>query len=150
MLASFKGSGIRLWEAVIVLANGCFDPLHYGHLQYLKAAKALGGWLIVSVTRDHKVNKGPGRPIFGEQERAEMVRSLRCVDSVILVNHAVEAITLLKPDIYVKGSEYEGKLPEQGLVEFYGGRVVFTKTPVYSSTKLITGGYFQAQSPGPG
>ena len=148
MLEGPEGFGVRVWEAVIVLANGCFDPLHYGHLQYLKAAKALGGWLIVSVTADHKVNKGPGRPIFGEQQRAEMVRSLRCVDSVVIVEHAVEAIQLLKPDIYVKGAEYEGRLPEKSLVESYGGRVVFTKTPIYSSTKLITGGYLQTEGIG--
>jgi len=119
-------------------------------LQHLKEAKALGGWLVVSVTSDQKVNKGPGRPLFTENQRAEMLRALRCVDSVVVVNHAIEAIQLLHPDIYVKGSEYEGNLPERSLVESYGGRVVFTKSPIYSSTKLITGGYFKAQSPGGG
>ena len=134
----------------IILANGCFDPLHYGHLKHLQEAKALGGWLIVSVTRDSAVNKGPGRPIFTEQQRAEMVRNLRCVDSVVVVENALEAIQLLKPDIYVKGSEYEGHLPEKHFVESYGGRVVYTKAPIYSSTKLVTGGYLQTPCAGGG
>ncbi|HEU4344804.1 MAG TPA: adenylyltransferase/cytidyltransferase family protein [Candidatus Binatia bacterium] len=126
------------------MANGCFDPFHVGHLYYLKEAKSLGRVLIVSVTADAYVNK-PSRPIFPAEERAAVIRELRCVDGVIIVKSGDEAVRRIKPDIYVKGKEYEGKLTEQGYVESYGGRVVFTSGPIYSSTALVTGRYLEAE-----
>ena len=122
-----------------VLAHGCFDLLHYGHLRHLQAARALGDRLVVSVTTARYVNKGAGRPVFNDDQRREMLMALKCVDDVVLSLEATpEAIIrYLKPDIYVKGAEYRGKLPEQELVEALGGRVVFTDEPVYSSTTLI-------------
>jgi rfaE bifunctional protein nucleotidyltransferase chain/domain len=123
----------------IVLAVGCFDLLHAGHVKHLEAAKALGDILVVSVTSDSHVNKGPLRPLFPQSTRREMVAALRCVDRAIISDSAEQAIRNIKPDVYVKGSEYQGKLPEQDLVESLGGRVVFTNTPVYSSTKIMTG-----------
>ncbi len=120
-----------------VLCLGCFDVLHYGHLRHLKAARALGDRLVVSVTADQNVNKGPGRPVFTHNERAEMLMALRIVDAVIVSRFPEEAINEIQPRIYCKGKEYEGRLPEQALVESYGGRVIFTDEPVYSSTALL-------------
>jgi len=130
---------------ITVLANGVFDPLHIGHLYHLQEAKSLGDWLVVSVTRDDKVNK-EGHPVFTQDQRAEMVAALRCVDEVMIVASAGEAIEILKPDVFVKGSEYDGKLKEKERVEAYGGRVAFTSGPVFSSTKLLAGGYLKLPS----
>jgi rfaE bifunctional protein nucleotidyltransferase chain/domain len=127
---------------VVVLANGCFDPLHYGHLLHLQAARKLGDTLIVSVTMDECINK-PGHPIFTLHERMSMLRALAIVDDVRAVRNAVEAINLIRPAIFVKGREYENNLPEKPIVESYGGRVVFTDDLTYSSTQLVTGGYLQ-------
>ena len=126
--------------AVIVLADGCFDVLHPGHVAHLKAARALGDFLYVALTDDAHVGKGRGRPFLPWAERAFVLSQLRCVDSVMMVISAEEAIYRLHPHIYVKGIEYIGRLPEQETVERLGGRVVFLDTqPVYSSTKILTG-----------
>ena len=127
-----------------VLCDGCFDGLHPGHLAHLRAAAKLGDELLVALTADEHVNKGQGRPVFPWLQRAAMLRALRCVDTVYMVDSGKQAIEYLKPDIYVKGAEYRGRLPEQELVESYGGRVVFLDTsPVYSSTDLLTGKYLE-------
>mgnify|MGYP001580414626 CR=1 FL=1 len=135
---------------IVVLANGCFDLLHYGHLLHLEEARKLGDWLVVAVTADHAVNKGPGRPVFNQEQRAAMVRALRIVDGVAIVENGEEAIRIIKPDIFVKGSEYDGKLKEKALVESFGGRCVFTAGPIYSSTRLLDGSYLRVQSPASG
>ena len=127
----------------LVFANGVFDPFHVGHLNHLEEAKAQGDFLLVGVAADTAVHKGPGRPLFNAEERARVIRALRIVDDVAIVEDVFEALRTIKPDVYVKGIEYAGKLKEQELVESLGGRVYFTKGPVYSSTKLITGGYLQ-------
>jgi D-beta-D-heptose 7-phosphate kinase/D-beta-D-heptose 1-phosphate adenosyltransferase len=132
----------------IVMANGCFDPFHYGHLVYLEEARKQGDLLVVAVTTDDGIRKGPGRPVFSLEERMAVLRALTLVDVVVASRTGLEAVQMVKPDVYVKGSEYEGKLPEQKAVEAYGGRVYFTKGPVYSSTKLLNGGYLRVQSPG--
>lgn len=119
-----------------VLCHGCFDIFHYGHLKHLQAARREGDFLVVSVTSDANVNKGPGRPIFTAAQRMEILLSLAMVNVVIESESAEDAIRQVRPDVYVKGKEYEGRLPEQGLVEELGGRVVFTDEPVYSSTAL--------------
>jgi rfaE bifunctional protein nucleotidyltransferase chain/domain len=123
----------------VVMANGCFDIFHYGHLAHLEAAKVEGDWLIVALTGDAHVNKGPGRPVFSVDKRAAILRGLRCVDEVLINNCPTprDIIQAVRPNIYVKGAEYRGKLPEQATVERYGGRVVFTDTIVFSSTKLL-------------
>ena len=100
---------------------------------------------MVSVTRDDKVRK-EGHPVFTQDQRAEMVGALRCVDEVMIVASAGEAIEILKPDVFVKGAEYDGKLKEKDLVERYGGKCHHTSGPVYSSTKLLTGGYLKLPS----
>jgi rfaE bifunctional protein nucleotidyltransferase chain/domain len=130
-------------RTVRVLANGVFDCLHPGHVAHLKAARALGDELIVSLTADESVKKGEGRPVFPWKERFNMLAELKCVDAVYLVHSAKQAIELIRPDIYVKGIEYQHNLPEQNMVEDYGGRVVFLDTkPLYSSTAIVTGRLF--------
>src|SRR5690606_28480361 len=92
----------------IVLAHGCFDLLHLGHARYLAAARQLGDVLIVTVTPDAWVNKGPRRPVFADHERAEMLAALRCVDAVA-VNRwptAEQTLALLRPHVYAQGAEY--------------------------------------------
>ena len=122
-----------------MLCTGCFDILHVGHLYYLKAAKYLGDMLVVGVTGDDYISKGPGRPVFLEEQRAFMLEELRCVDVVKIYHEKIpyDLISKIKPSVYAKGSEYRGKLPEQELVESLGGRCEFIDTPVYSSTKLL-------------
>lgn len=131
----------------VVLAHGVFDLVHMGHVRHLEAARREGDLLIVTITADRFVNKGPGRPIFNEMMRAEMLAAMAYVDWVG-VNHAPSAEVVLdavKPDIYIKGSDYEnpedditGKIDaERNVVERHGGRVVFTKDITFSSSALI-------------
>lgn len=119
-----------------VLANGCFDVFHYGHLLHLKAAKKLGH-LVVSVTADNRVNK-PGRPIFDQYQRAAIVGALKCVDGVLVVDGLMEAIRIVDPDIVVKGSDYAELEPEHAAYCRNNGiEVVFTDTPKFSTTAII-------------
>ncbi len=141
---------IRQWQAQderVVLCHGTFDLLHAGHLQHLKEAKKHGGVLCVTITGDAFVNKGPGRPVFSEQIRAEMLAALEIVDGVA-INQAVTSenvIQALKPDIYVKGEEYAqadedvtGNIAkETAQVESYGGKVVYTGGITFSSSNLL-------------
>ena len=92
----------------IVLANGCFDRFHDGHLRHLEEAKAMGDILVVSVTEDRFVNKGPDRPVNNLARRLKMVRALRCVDAAFSCISATEAILRVKPYIFVKGIDYAG------------------------------------------
>lgn len=91
---------------ITVLANGCFDVIHLGHLWHLEAARAMGDKLIVSITTDEFVNKGPGRPLMPWHERAAIIGALRCVDQVMPTNCAVDAIRTVRPNIFVKGVDY--------------------------------------------
>lgn len=131
----------------VVLAHGVFDLLHMGHVRHLAEAKAHGDVLLVTVTADAFVNKGPGKPVFSELMRAEMLSALSFVDWVA-VNHAPDAEPVLhsiRPDVYVKGSDYSdpaadvtGKITrERQAVETYGGRVVFTDDITFSSSELL-------------
>lgn len=131
----------------VVLCHGVFDLVHLGHVRHIEAARREGDVLIVTVTADKFVNKGPGRPIFAEALRAEMLAALEYVDWVG-VNYGPSAEPLLdtlRPDIYVKGSDYEnpdeditGKIAsEREVVERHGGRIVFTKDITFSSSSLI-------------
>src|SRR5438034_7985808 len=126
-------------ETRIVLANGCFDVLHAGHVRYLAGAKELGDLLVVGVNSDEQVRvlKGPGRPIMPESERAEIVASLESVDLVtIFTEPTVEALLLaLRPDIHAKGTDYtEETVPEREVVRSYGGRVAIVGDPKSHST----------------
>jgi len=131
----------------VVLAHGTFDLLHLGHVKHLQAAAREGDILIVTVTADAFVNKGPGRPIFSHHMRAEMLASLACVDYVAVSEGASSESVLqaVRPNVYVKGSDYinsdddvTGKIvAERKMVESHGGRIVFTQDVTFSSTSLI-------------
>lgn len=131
----------------VVLCHGVFDLLHIGHLKHFEAARNSGAVLIVTVTADNYVNKGPGRPVFPEQMRAEALANLMQVDWVGIVDgpSADMAIDAVKPSVYAKGVEYQdadkdvtGKiLSETEIVESYGGSVVFTDEVTFSSSSLI-------------
>ena len=145
-LAQFISDAKKAGKTV-VLAHGCFDLLHPGHIRHLKAAKAHGDVLVVTVTPDKFVNKGPGRPVFSEELRLETLAALKFVDAVALNQWptAVETIKLLKPDVYIKGSEYRdykndptGKITdEKEAVQGVGGRLEFTDEITFSSTSLL-------------
>ena len=129
----------------VVFANGCFDPLHVGHVRYLEGAKALGDVLIVGVNSDPQVHqmKGAGRPLISQDERAEIVASLSAVDLVTIFDEpTVEALLLeLQPDIHAKGTDYSlDTVPERDVVRSYGGKVAIVGDPKeHSSTGLIDG-----------
>lgn len=93
----------------IILADGCFDVLHPGQVAHLLEARAMGDSLIVALTLDAFVNKGPGRPINTWEDRAAILRELRCVDYVTASENGADAIKRVRPHIYVKGSDYIGK-----------------------------------------
>jgi len=134
-------------ELKVVHCHGVYDLLHIGHIKHLQAARKLGDVLVVTVTPDHFVNKGPGRPAFTEQHRAEALAALDCVDHVAINKWptAVETLRLLRPSFYVKGAEYResinditGKIDEEvQAVRDGGGEVAFTEGVVFSSSALI-------------
>jgi D-glycero-beta-D-manno-heptose 1-phosphate adenylyltransferase len=133
----------RKHGARIVLANGCFDVLHVGHIRYLEGAKALGDVLVVGVNADDQVRaqKGAGRPLVPERERAEIIAALRAVDFVtIFTEPTVDQLLLaLRPDIHAKGTDYtEDSVPERDVVRSFGGRVAIVGDPKdHSSTEMI-------------
>jgi len=124
----------------IVFTNGCFDLLHAGHARYLRQGRELGSCLVVAINSDDSALrlKGPGRPIVGEQERAEMLGSLECVDYVTIFSEdtPIELLKLLRPDILVKGGSTPVVVGRE-LVEGYGGRVVTTELLEGLSTTAI-------------
>ena len=131
---------------VIVHCHGCFDLIHPGHIKYFQAAKKMGDILIVTVTPDLFVDKGPDRPVFHQQLRAESIAALECVDFVSLNKWktAEETLRLLRPDFYVKGQEFEnledktGKIQgEHSVVEEIGAEMRFTHEVVFSSTAML-------------
>jgi len=136
-IESEKARGSR-----IVLANGCFDILHAGHVRYLEGARALGNFLVVAVNSDEQVVqlKGAGRPILPERERAELVASLQAVDLVTIFPEptVTELLLAIKPDVHAKGTDYtEETVPERDVVRSYGGRVAIVGDPKDHSTSEI-------------
>lgn len=126
----------------IVLANGCFDILHVGHLRYLEGARALGDTLVVALNSDCSVRtiKEPGRPILNENERVALVSALSCVDHVVVFDEpdVTRVIEVLKPAIHAKGTDYtEDTVPERRQVQAYGGAVRITGDPKDHSTRDI-------------
>ena len=142
----------------VVLCHGTFDLMHTGHIRYLQRSKKEGDALLVTVTADEYVNKGPGRPIFNEHLRAENLAALECVDFVA-INHAVtavEALHKIQPNVYAKGGEYRshgddvtGNITrEQEAVEAYGGEIFYTDELTFSSSSLLNEhfGVFQPET----
>lgn len=130
----------------IVLCHGCFDLMHPGHIKYFQAAKKMGDILVVTITPDIYVDKGPGRPVFKEDLRAECIAALEGVDYVAINKWptAEKTLRLLRPDIYVKGQEFEnledktGKLQkEYEIIKELGAEIRFTQELVFSSTRLL-------------
>ncbi|HEY2461493.1 MAG TPA: D-glycero-beta-D-manno-heptose 1-phosphate adenylyltransferase [Candidatus Acidoferrum sp.] len=127
----------------IVFTNGCFDLLHPGHIDTLEKARALGDALIVGLNSDSGVRqlKGPDRPILPEQERAEILAALECVDAVIIFAEPTprEVIAQLLPDVLVKGGDWPGdKIVGREEVEQAGGRVVSVPVlPGYSTSNIL-------------
>lgn len=126
----------------IVLANGCFDLIHIGHIRYLKEARKKGDLLVVALNSDSSVEKlkGKGRPILTEKERIEIISSFSFVDYVILFEEPnVRNILLsLRPDIHAKGSDYtEETVPEKETVRKYGGEIAITGGPKIKSTSEL-------------
>ncbi len=137
---------------IIVFTNGCFDLLHLGHIRYLQAARSLGDMLVVGINSDTSARalKGPGRPLVPQDERAEVLAALACVDYVTIFEEvtAVALVETLRPDVYVKGADYAvadqpatidyAKLPEAAPVLAYGGQVrLIPYLPGHSTTALI-------------
>lgn len=127
----------------VVLANGCFDLLHVGHVRYLAGAKALGDVLVVAINSDKQARllKGKGRPFAPEAERAEIVAAIGAVDLVTIFDEptVTELIRAIRPDIHAKGTDYTvDSVPEREIVREYGGRVAIVGDPKnHSSTELI-------------
>ena len=125
-----------------VLANGCFDILHVGHVRYLEGARQLGDALVVAINSDRSVRalKGPGRPILNEQERVALVSALRCVDHVVVFDEpdVARVLEVLRPAIHAKGTDYsEATVPERKQVQAYGGLVRITGDSKDHSTKDV-------------
>ena len=132
---------------IVVHCHGVFDLLHIGHIKYFQEAKSMGDLLIVTITPDRFVNKGPGRPAFNEKYRAEAIAALDVVDYVAINEWptAIETIKLLKPNLYVKGPDYKNykedvtgniKL-EEDAIKSVGGKIAFTSDVTFSSSSLI-------------
>ena len=130
----------------VVWTNGCFDLLHAGHVRSLRAAAALGDVLVVGLNSDESVRrlKGPSRPILPEEDRAESLAALECVDHVLVFPDSTPTAVLgrLRPDVHCKGADYappHGRpIPEKAVVEAYGGRVAFLPlVEGVSTTELI-------------
>jgi rfaE bifunctional protein nucleotidyltransferase chain/domain len=133
---------LRAAGRTIVLANGCFDLLHVGHVRYLEAAKREGDVLVVAINSDESVrrNKGEGRPLVPETERAEVLAALRCVDYVTVFGEttADELIRTLRPNVHAKGTEWRAdNVPELATVKSIGARVAICgDVKSHSSTDL--------------
>ena len=138
-----KISELRTRGAAIVLANGCFDLFHVGHIRYLAGAKELGDCLIVGINSDKQVKKlkGENRPFMPEAERAEIISALRFVDFVTIFDEPTveQLIRIIRPDFHAKGTDYtEDTVPEREIVRECGGQTAIVGDPKdHSSTELI-------------
>lgn len=138
---------LRAEKQKIVQCHGTFDLVHPGHIYHFEEARQLGDILVITLTEEQHVNKGPGRPYFNNAIRAKNLTALECVDYVVIVPFptAVEAIACVKPDIYCKGEEYKtaeadvtGNIHDDILnVKKYGGEIHYIGSVIFSSSKLI-------------
>ena len=140
-LRDLKSKGKKL-----VLCHGCFDLMHAGHIKYFQAANAMGDVLVVTVTPDLYVDKGPGRPVFNQGLRIDSIAALECVDYVAINKWptAEKTLRLLRPDIYAKGQEFKkledktGKIQKEfEIIKEIGAELKFTHEIVFSSTELL-------------
>ncbi|MBI3315826.1 MAG: adenylyltransferase/cytidyltransferase family protein [Candidatus Omnitrophica bacterium] len=142
-----KARALRQKGKSVVLCHGVFDLMHAGHIRHLQKAKEQGDLLFVSITADEHVNKGPGRPVFSDSLRAEMLSALACVDFVA-VNHAPTALNVIqavRPAVYAKGNDYKSFkddltgniLHEKNAVLRHGGRIYYTDEITFSSSSLL-------------
>ena len=136
-------NGLRNHGNILVTTNGIFDILHVGHIRYLQEAKKLGDMLIVAVNSDASTKrlKGDSRPINNENDRAEVLAALECVDFVTIFNddNPIKILSLLKPNVHVKGGDYSiSQIVEKDAVEKSGGKVVLIPMiEGYSTTDII-------------
>jgi len=127
----------------IVFTNGCFDLLHPGHVHSFEAARALGDVLIIGLNSDESVRtlKGPGRPVIPQDERAEILASMECVDAVVIFDELTpqRVVAALLPDVLVKGGDWPGnQIVGREEVEAAGGKVVLIDVvPGYSTTEIL-------------
>ena len=137
---------VEAWRAAgdrVTLANGCFDLLHVGHIRYLRAAKQIGGRLVVAINSDDSVRslKGEGRPLMPAEERAEILAALADIDAVVIFpEQDVRAIIReIRPDVQAKGTDYTAEsVPEADTVREFGGRVAIVGDPKdHSATEII-------------
>jgi D-glycero-beta-D-manno-heptose 1-phosphate adenylyltransferase len=140
--ADRMASACRRQGKRLVLANGCFDLLHVGHVRYLRAARSLGDVLLVALNGDASVRrlKGPGRPLMPAAERAELVGALDGVDAVVVFDddRADRLIARLRPDVHAKGTDYsEESVPEREAVVAAGGRVAIAGDPKAHATQTL-------------
>ena len=138
--AGRRAAGWRAQGKRVVLANGCFDLLHVGHVRYLEAARALGDALVVGINSDASVArlKGAGRPVMAARERAEILGALAAVDLVVLFEEdsADALIARVRPDVHAKGTDYtEETVPERDSVRAAGGRVAIAGDPKSHATR---------------
>jgi D-beta-D-heptose 7-phosphate kinase/D-beta-D-heptose 1-phosphate adenosyltransferase len=135
---------LRARGMTVVFTNGVFDILHPGHVRYLQEAKRLGDALIVGVNSDRSVRalgKGDGRPIHPDDERAEVIAALACVDAAVIFDQDTphQIVSALQPDILVKGADWgEDDIVGRDIVEGRGGKVV--RIPIvsgYSTTQIL-------------
>ena len=142
---------IRQVGKTVGLCHGVFDLVHPGHMTHFREAKKIADILVVSITSERYVRKGPGRPYFNDAMRLEFLAGLECIDYVILSENYTsdDVIEMVEPDFYIKGKEYQkaedditGKITEETeLVERHGGKVAFTDGQVFSSTNLINNAF---------
>ena len=141
--AAALAAELRAAGKIVVFTNGVFDLLHPGHVRYLQDSRALGDALIVAVNSDRSVRsyKTPDRPINAQDERAELVAALACVDAAVIFDEDTphEIVRQIQPDVLVKGADWaEGNIVGRDIVEGRGGRVVRMElAPGYSTTELI-------------
>ena len=142
-----KMTSLKKKKVKIVLCHGVFDIVHIGHIKHFQKAKEFGEVLVVSITVDKYVKKGPGKPLFNEKIRAEYLSSLKIIDYVFINNYetSINVINIVKPDYYIKGQDYKIRksditkniLLEEKAVKKNKGRIIFTDEVQFSSSKII-------------
>jgi len=153
-VTSVRAAASAAGASTIVLANGCFDPLHVGHVRYLEDARSHGDFLVVAMNDDAGTRrlKGEGRPVLKEDDRALLVASLRCVDAVLIFgDDTVETILrALRPAVHAKGTDYRtDTVPERAVSDELGIRTVIVGDPKTHASREIVA-RVQATRRGPG